>query len=264
LAQLTACALPSSSPSRRRPLVSPQAISSSLPLCSTRAARRTDRGAALTPSRYPCPVPRAPEAERQRRPAAAPAPCRTAPCAPRKQHRCAHCPGTRRHPPPAGTRLKPQRRCTRRPIDAQASNRTRVVRYGVYCVCFLSLPHYSLSPLMDPFMVLEDAVAPSHLPSPSPIKWTSSPLPLPARAPSLTPSSFSPSSPVLTVAVVHVPHRSSVRAAPRRSLARRQELLPTRAAAPLLAVVPSSLHMSELKVEDNPNPLIYCLNHMLN
>jgi hypothetical protein len=31
----------------------PQAISSSLPLCSTRAARRTDRGAASTPARYP-------------------------------------------------------------------------------------------------------------------------------------------------------------------------------------------------------------------
>jgi hypothetical protein len=32
-------------------------------------------------------------------------------------------------------------------------------------------------------MVLEDAAAPSHLPSPSPIKWTLSPLPLPDRAP---------------------------------------------------------------------------------
>jgi hypothetical protein len=134
-------------------------------------AQGPSRAQDCTDPTHPCPVPRAPpggptvepprrplatpteapkpshDTERQPRPAAAPALCRTAPCAPRKQRRCTHCPGTRRHPPPAGTRLKPRRRCTQRPIDAQAANRARAVRYGVYCVCFLSLPHYSLSPI---------------------------------------------------------------------------------------------------------------------
>jgi hypothetical protein len=85
---------------------------------------------------------------------------------------------------------------------------------------------------------------------------------LPARAPSITPSSFSPSPPVFTFAdvrgaspelvlTVRVPRRSSVRAAPRQSPVRHQEPLPARAAAPPLTIVP---RRRRARTPSNPSP----------
>jgi hypothetical protein len=103
-----------------------------------------------------------------------------------------------------------------------------------------------------------------------------------------TPSSLPPLGSLSLAVRRREVRRRTVRATPRRSPVRRQDPCPhaqqhhcspscltgdvpeprpslrldTRSSP--FAVVRSSLHMSELKVEDNHNPLIYCLNHVLN
>ncbi|PWZ28352.1 hypothetical protein Zm00014a_002783 [Zea mays] len=65
------------------------------------------------------------------------------------------------------------------------------------------------------------------------------------------------------VLTIRIPRRSfAIHAAPWSELA--SVPLPVEPPVPLPARRRSSLRMSEPKVEDNPNPLIYCLNYVLN
>jgi hypothetical protein len=149
-------------------------------------------------------------------------------------------PSSRRRPKPRPSRTDP-RRAAPKPVSIPL----RVI--GALLRPFL-LPRYFLPPSMVPLI----KPWPSFLFSPQrplPInmaEFLSSPSH--SRDPSLTPSSFSPSPPVFTVAAVRgaspelvltvrIPRWSSVRTTHRRSFVRRQEPLPARAAAPPLAVV---------------------------
>jgi hypothetical protein len=107
-------------------------------------------------------------------------------------------------------------------------------------------------------------MTPADLSSPpSSINWTPSPLPLPARAPPLTPSSFSPSPPELTaVVVVDQSWNSSSCLAgdvpePHPSL-----VDPVVPSLRLVACSSPFAVVRSPKVEDNP--LIYFLKHVLN
>jgi hypothetical protein len=116
----------------------------------------------------------------------------------------------------------------------------------------LSLPSLPLinGALNRPFLPLCGS------PSPFTINWTPSPLPLPARAPSLTPSSVSPSPPELTVVAVVDRSRSSP-----SCLAGDVPEPPPSLTDPVVRSSPFAVIRSP-KVEDNP--LIYFLKHVFN